>query len=324
MSDRIAAVVVTHNRLPEIKGAVAALRAQTRRPDLILVIDNGSTDGTREWLAAQSDLCVLHQSNLGMSGGIRRGLTYVLENGFDWGWVLDDDAHPEPGALEALCRAMVLRPEARVFNSVGMARTNPTRFAVGALWSRTTPDNFLVGKRAATLAEIAPSIDEFGMVDSIGGHFYHGVLLHRSLVETVGMPLPWLYHSGEEIEYGYRIMRAGYHIYSVMDSVVMHPEIPYVTFHLLGRTKEFKMHVASRRYYFIRNGMWIHRTYFANSPLMLYAARRLGGALLAELFVIPHKSLRNRLSACNASLRGVVDGLRLKPARDANGREILT
>src|SRR3954452_9976537 len=101
MPDQIAAIVVSYNHLAEIQGAVTALRTQTRRPDLILVVDNGSTDGSGEWLAEQSDVILLSQSNLGTSGGFGLGLTYMLDNGVDWGWLFDDDAHPAPGALQA-------------------------------------------------------------------------------------------------------------------------------------------------------------------------------------------------------------------------------
>ena len=54
--DSIAAIVVTFNRLALLQECVAALRSQTRRPDEIILINNGSTDGTAKWLAEQSDL----------------------------------------------------------------------------------------------------------------------------------------------------------------------------------------------------------------------------------------------------------------------------
>lgn len=323
MVERIAAIVISHDRIAEIQGSIAALRGQTRRPDALIVVDNASADGSLEWLDAQADVRTLRQGNLGASGGIRTGLAYALAQGFDWCWLFDDDAHPAPGALAALCQAMRLRPGARVLNSIGLSRTDPTRFAVGALWIRTTAGNYLEGHKAETLAEAQPYVDANGMVDSIGGHFYQGVLLHRSVIESVGAPLPWLYMCGEEIEYGLRIMRAGHHIFSVMGSIVYHPAIPFVSLQVLGWTKPFEIRGPQRRYYFIRNSVWTRRNYFPQSPFLPYVARRLGGALLAELFVIPDRSVRERLIGCAAALQGTWDGFRLKPARDANGKEIL-
>ena len=52
-SMRVCAVVVTYNRLELLKAALAALRAQTRPLNSILVIDNGCTDDTGRWLASE-------------------------------------------------------------------------------------------------------------------------------------------------------------------------------------------------------------------------------------------------------------------------------
>lgn len=51
----VAAVVVTYNRLALLKRCVGCLRGQTALCD-ILIVNNASTDGTEEWLAAQADL----------------------------------------------------------------------------------------------------------------------------------------------------------------------------------------------------------------------------------------------------------------------------
>ncbi len=74
MAQQIAAVIVIWNRLDELKGGITALRQQTRPPDQIIVINNGSTDCTREWLQAQTDLHVIHQDNRGAGGGFATGL----------------------------------------------------------------------------------------------------------------------------------------------------------------------------------------------------------------------------------------------------------
>ncbi len=69
-ANSVAAVILTHNRLSLLKRCVAAVRAQTRPLDAIIVVDNASTDGTREWLAQESDLKVITaQANLGGPAG---------------------------------------------------------------------------------------------------------------------------------------------------------------------------------------------------------------------------------------------------------------
>ena len=55
----VAAAILTHNRLELLKLSVRSLRNQTRKPDEIIIVNNGSTDGTAEWLSKQNDLFVV-------------------------------------------------------------------------------------------------------------------------------------------------------------------------------------------------------------------------------------------------------------------------
>lgn len=46
-------IVVTYNRLPYMKTFMQELKASTKYPFRLIVLDNGSTDGTREWILQQ-------------------------------------------------------------------------------------------------------------------------------------------------------------------------------------------------------------------------------------------------------------------------------
>ena len=103
---RLVAVVVTYNRLDKLKQTLARLlEAPAGVLSAVVVVDNASTDGTADWLAAQGDPRLTVQRsehNLGGAGGFETGLRLATER-FDPDWmvVMDDDAHPAPGALEA-------------------------------------------------------------------------------------------------------------------------------------------------------------------------------------------------------------------------------
>src|SRR5262245_55698771 len=98
----VAAIVVTFNRFALLQECIAALRGQTRKVDEIIVVDNSSTDGTGEWLAAQADLTVVRQENLGSSGGQYTGIKTGYHKGHDWFWCMDDDTIPDADALERM------------------------------------------------------------------------------------------------------------------------------------------------------------------------------------------------------------------------------
>ena len=104
----ITAVVVTWNGLEDFRRCIAALRNQTRRIDRIVVVNNASTDGTKEWLDSQTGLEVIHQrKNLGNGGGLKIGYERALELGADLVYSLDDDAVAKENAVENILDAIV-------------------------------------------------------------------------------------------------------------------------------------------------------------------------------------------------------------------------
>jgi len=76
MSETVAVVVVTFNRADLLGRTLDGLGAQTHQPDAVIVVDNASTDHTREVLDAYSGLKLqrIHlDTNTGGAGGFRAG-----------------------------------------------------------------------------------------------------------------------------------------------------------------------------------------------------------------------------------------------------------
>ena len=80
------------------------LAAQTRPPDAVFVVDNASTDHTREVLHRDDlPLRVTHaEDNLGGAGGFHLGVKTAYEAGYDRIWLMDDDVVPTPECLAVL------------------------------------------------------------------------------------------------------------------------------------------------------------------------------------------------------------------------------
>lgn len=102
---KTAAIVVTFNRKELLKQNIEKLIDQTFRKDLdIIIIDNASTDGTREYIDhfIQNKEIIYQNTgaNLGGAGGFHFGIKYAVESGYDFVWVMDDDCMPRPTALE--------------------------------------------------------------------------------------------------------------------------------------------------------------------------------------------------------------------------------
>lgn len=103
---RLVAVVVSYNRLDKLQVTLARLLDHPATElAKVVVIDNASTDGTGDWLAAQSDprLDVLSSDqNIGGAGGFEWGMRHAMgRHDPDWLVLMDDDGRPAPGALAA-------------------------------------------------------------------------------------------------------------------------------------------------------------------------------------------------------------------------------
>jgi rhamnopyranosyl-N-acetylglucosaminyl-diphospho-decaprenol beta-1,3/1,4-galactofuranosyltransferase len=115
----VQAVVVTHNRRALLLACLESLADQTHPLEGVTVVDNASTDGTEDALAASPlrerlpiDYLRLER-NGGGAEGFHYGVLAALRTDAEWIWLMDDDCEPAPDALAALLAAPRARdPEA--------------------------------------------------------------------------------------------------------------------------------------------------------------------------------------------------------------------
>jgi len=108
----VATVVVTYNRVDLLQECLDAILGQTFQVNKIILIDNASTDGTRDILKKNGYLdhsaieYHLMKKNLGGSGGFYEGLKIIKKRAdIDWAWIMDDDTVPSDTCLESLLLA---------------------------------------------------------------------------------------------------------------------------------------------------------------------------------------------------------------------------
>lgn len=103
----VAVVIPNWNGCDDLPACLDSLRSQTV-PVEIVVVENGSTDGSAEMLrASYPDVTVLAQPvNLGFAGGVNVGIRYALHRGHDHIALLNNDAIAEPTWVERLLGEM--------------------------------------------------------------------------------------------------------------------------------------------------------------------------------------------------------------------------
>ena len=106
---RIVSVVVpTFNRRQRLERCIHNIRRNVAHPHEVIVVDGGSTDGTRDWLGEQDDLrVILELRREGAVKAFNKGFRAAAGHYVMW---LNDDAYPLPGSVEAAV-AMLERPD---------------------------------------------------------------------------------------------------------------------------------------------------------------------------------------------------------------------
>lgn len=217
--NRIACIVVTFNRLNLLKQCIEALNRQTYRGFDLIVVNNGSTDGTEEWLKSNKDIIVLTQSNQGGSGGFHNGIQFAYDKGYDYFWIMDDDGVPEQDCLENLFSVA----ESGFHYVAPILYTNDKR----CHWP------YLLNTNRNVLSH--------------GGGPFNAILLSRELIECVGLPNSYYFIWGDEFEFLNRVRESFFHTALVKDAIHNH-KIP-----------ESKNAVDKRIYFKIRNLIWSTR-----------------------------------------------------------------
>lgn len=102
---KIAVICVTFNRKELLKKLLSEYENQSECISEIIIINNNSNDGTKEYLnekySQNTKFNIINLAeNLGGSGGFYTGIVEALKKDFDWIYLADDDAFPEKKMFE--------------------------------------------------------------------------------------------------------------------------------------------------------------------------------------------------------------------------------
>jgi GT2 family glycosyltransferase len=115
----VSIVVLNWNGLSDTLACLRSLRDLRYAERRVVVVDNGSTDGS---VAALRSAAANHEfelveagSNLGYAGGNNLGIHYALDHGADFVLVLNNDTTVDPMLLDELVEAADRHPQAGCF-----------------------------------------------------------------------------------------------------------------------------------------------------------------------------------------------------------------
>lgn len=118
-------VIVNYNTGDLLLRTLAAVRDQVHPPERVMVMDNGSTDGSLAHVAQDFPSVEIHRLNQNLGFARANNIAAQLADDCDWLALLNPDAFPAPEWLASLVRAASAQPDVDVFACCMLSAQQP-------------------------------------------------------------------------------------------------------------------------------------------------------------------------------------------------------
>jgi GT2 family glycosyltransferase len=280
----VAATILSFNSKGTLAQAIQAIRSQSVKPDQILIVDNGSTDGSVPHIRALSGVsCILLPENVGVGAGHNRSWSTVLANpDFDFIWALEHDSLPAPDCLERLLQTYGLFFR----RGVPIAAVFPRQVHPGP--ADVQPKSVREG--------MSPPLPHRWLPYENRSLNFNGVLLSTDAVRRVGPLREDFFIGHEDREYALRLTEWGFAVLCDPLATVAHRNKGIRKRQLPG---------VVRLYYGKRNEVYLNAYVRRPSLVRIRTLLRLAGAILRTIIFEDQK-----LQRMHARIYATCDGLR--------------
>lgn len=294
MDKKIAAIIVTYNRKTLLRESITALLSQTYDCFDIFIIDNASTDGTKEYIQefVENERVQYYNTgnNLGGAGGFQYGIKEAVKKKYSHIWIMDDDTIPSSTALEELINADIL-----LKNDYGFLCSD-------VRWSDGTPCVMNVPNVSNQWVK-STDILQHGIL-RVEQCSFVSCFFPSEIVKAVGLPIKEFFVWGDDAEYTKRISNymPGYFVSKSIVTHKMKSNIP----------TDISKDSVDRlfRYTFsYRNMYYVNKKYGSKLSMLLYYY----GAFL-DIKRILHSSQKGKRKKIKIILKGIHDGKKFSPS----------
>lgn len=222
---QLSVVLICWNSLAYLREALASLHSTLRATtdSEIIVIDNGSTDGTDRYIAQNYPQIIYRRlpRNRGVAYARNRGIE--LAKG-EFVWLLDDDTTADHTALETMLSYMQQHPECgicgcRLVNTEGETQQSYKPYpGLGIKTGNVLQSLFRTQKSSDRYAKEIKTGKPFEPTYIIGAC----QLIRREVIEQIGLLDEKIFYGPEDADYCIRARNSGWHIAYLPQASIMH------------------------------------------------------------------------------------------------------
>lgn len=210
----VVVIVLNWNGPDDTIRCLQSLKSLSYSNPRVVVIDNASTDESVAKISERFPeiLLLRTSSNLGFAGGNNVGITWALEQGADYVWLLNNDTTVAPDALDRMVAAAVPHPRIGAVGSVLYDMSNPDSIQTwGGRWITR-----ITGRSRPHVSRPPQSKLHYLVAASM--------LLRADAVRDVGLLDDRFFMYWEDAEFGFRLRQAGWALAVADDACVWHKE----------------------------------------------------------------------------------------------------
>lgn len=211
---KVFVIIPVHNRMHFTRACLGALRAQSFRDFTVVVVDDGSTDGTSDAIAEEFPTVRILKGdgNFWWTGAMNVGVGWVLARAKpqDLVLTLNNDSIPPPEYLERLLRAHAVAPQALI-GSLVVSATDRKSIVDGGVTIDWKTAKYRTAGLGDVLDDGADGPPRLRCVDVLSGC---GTLIPVTAFSRTGMyDEARLRHYGSDYEFARRALRAGFDLF---------------------------------------------------------------------------------------------------------------
>ncbi|RKG46102.1 MULTISPECIES: glycosyltransferase [Acinetobacter] len=243
---KLVIVLVTYNRKKLLLNCLKSLFLQSFIDFEIIVVDNASNDNSYEYISSQIDFTQNNiqwiglKNNIGGAGGFYEGIKYALDQGAEYIWMMDDDGYPDEKCLGKLYD-FLLQNELDAISPQQININDHSQLAFPMWFNK---------KQIRGCVDQIPK-DTFIEQEA---NLFNGLLIHRSMVEKVGLPRKEFFIRGDEVEYTKRFLKNNIKFGTLTSAKFYHPSDDAERVACLhGRMIIRDAHSDFKNYYMFRN-----------------------------------------------------------------------
>lgn len=211
------AVVLTFNHYEDTQECLASIQKLNDENLKILVVDNGSTDGTPEKVQADfPEVEVIETGhNLGVPWGYNVGFSYALQAGAEYVLMLNNDTVVDQQLLTHLMAAGEPDPQAGIMVPKILYYDDPeVVWSVGGRYRKFPPAHVILGQDRPSSEFDEPFYLEYALSC--------GLLIHRRAFESAGLFDPGYFFFFDDWDFTHRVRAHGLHIIFVPEAEMWH------------------------------------------------------------------------------------------------------